>query len=69
MSSTQRQVSSWVISPPNSVPAAPPRPFIAPHSPIARWRAGPAGKAEVMMASDGRGHQRAAEALQRRGRR
>ena len=36
MSSTQRQLSSWVITPPSSVPAAPPAPFIAPHSPTAR---------------------------------
>ena len=52
ISSTQRQLSSCVMIPPNSVPAAPPRPFIAAHRPIARCSCGPGGNDEVMMASE-----------------
>ena len=49
---TQRQLRTSVSTPPISVPTAPPRPFIAPHSAIARKRSGPGGKVEVMIASD-----------------
>ena len=52
MSRTQRQLSAWVMIPPNSTPAAPPRPFIAAHRPIARFSRGPGGNVEVMIASD-----------------
>ena len=52
ISSTQRQLIASVMIPPNSVPAAPPSPFIAAHSPIARWSRGPGGKEEVTMASE-----------------
>jgi hypothetical protein len=52
ISRIQRQLNASVRTPPSSTPAAPPTPFIAPHSPIARWRAGPAGNDEVMIASE-----------------
>ena len=52
MNRIHRQVSSWVMTPPNSVPAAPPSPFMAAHRAIARWSLGPGGKEEVMMASE-----------------
>ena len=38
--------------PPNSTPAAPPRPFIAAQMPIARCSFGPGGNEAVMIASD-----------------
>ena len=40
------------MTPPSSVPVAPPAPFIAPHKPIARMRSGPAANVEVMIASE-----------------
>ena len=40
------------MTPPSSVPAAPPSPFIAAQVPIARWSCGPGGIDEVMIASD-----------------
>ena len=52
ISSTQRQLSVSVMMPPNSTPAAPPAPFIAAHSPIARCSCGPGGNDEVMIASE-----------------
>ena len=52
ISRIQRQPRVSVITPPSSVPVAPPAPFIAPHSPTARIRSGPAGNEEVMIASD-----------------
>ena len=52
ISSTQRQLSVSVMTPPSSVPAAPPAPFIAAHRPIARCSCGPGGNDEVMIASE-----------------
>jgi hypothetical protein len=52
ISSTQRQLSSCVMIPPNSIPAAPPRPFIDAHAPIARLSCGPGLNEEVMIASE-----------------
>ena len=52
ISSTQRQLIVSVMIPPNSTPAAPPAPFIAAHSPIARCSWGPGGNDDVMIASD-----------------
>ena len=40
------------MTPPKNTPAAPPAPFIAPQSPIARCRAAPSGNDEVIAASD-----------------
>ena len=40
------------MTPPSSVPAAPPAPFIAAHSPIARFSCGPGANDEVMIASE-----------------
>ena len=52
ISRIQRQLSSWVMIPPNRTPAAPPSPFIAAHVPIARWSFGPGGNDEVIIASE-----------------
>src|SRR5262249_51863602 len=52
ISKIQRQLNSWVIIPPNSAPAAPPAPFIAPQAAIARYRAGPGENAIVIAARD-----------------
>ena len=52
INSTQRQLSTSVITPPSSTPAAPPRPFIAAHIPIARWSRGPGSNEAVMIASE-----------------
>ena len=52
ISRTQRQLSSSVMIPPNSTPAAPPSPFIAAHVPIARCSLGPGGNDAVMIASE-----------------
>ena len=52
MSRIQRQLNTSVRTPPSRTPAAPPTPFIAPHRPIARWRAGPAANEDVMIASE-----------------
>ena len=63
ISSTQRQLMSSVMIPPNSVPAAPPAPFIAAHSPIARCSCGPGRERRGDDRQRGGGHERAAEAL------
>ena len=52
MSRIQRQLNASVMIPPSSTPAAPPTPFIAPHSAIALSAAGPAANDEVMIASE-----------------
>ncbi len=40
------------MMPPNSIPAAPPSPFIAAHAPIARLSCAPGANEEVMIASE-----------------
>ena len=52
MSRIHRQLNASVRIPPSRTPAAPPTPFIAPHSAIALYRAGPAANDEVMIASE-----------------
>ncbi len=52
MSSTQRQLRYWVMTPLSSTPTAPPIPFIELHSEIARRRSEPSAKLAVMMPSD-----------------
>ncbi len=52
ISRIQRHEAYCVITPLSSTPMAPPAPFIAPHSAIARWRSGPAANVEVMIASE-----------------
>ncbi len=51
--------------PPNSIPAAPPRPFIAAHAPIARCSCGPGRERGGDDRQRARRHQRAAETLRR----
>ncbi len=52
ISSTQRQLRNSVMIPPNSIPAAPPSPFIAAHVAIARCSWGPGANDAVMIASE-----------------